>query len=173
MSLLSDGRKNERYRVPPAPPVDTEISEVRGDYGMSRMQLAHTDQAQIRQVGPTVLIPLSQFCYSRQMIGKMEVRLNHASPHEIEDQRGIAKMKSRFGKYGFAGEQWLYYLLSDLNGPLMMMVISVSECNQEARVSYRFHFLEKPFRAERPGGPETLPARRRNGRCSLERAFSS
>ena len=82
-------------------------------------------------------------------------------------------MKSRFGQHGFACQQWLSYLFSDVNGPFMMMVVSVSECNQKAGVGYTVHFLEKPFRAERSGGPEILPAKRRNGGCWVVRAFSS
>src|SRR5690242_9784097 len=54
-----------------------------------------------------------------------------------------------------------------------MIITPVSECNQETSVDDGLHFFEKPFRVDRLGGPEILPASRRNGRSSTARAFSN
>jgi hypothetical protein len=55
----------------------------------------------------------------------------------------------------------------------MVLIATIRERHKEARVGDRFHFLENPFRDERPGAPDRTPARRMKG-WSLEAfAFSN
>jgi hypothetical protein len=55
----------------------------------------------------------------------------------------------------------------------MVAVAPAGERDQETRVGYAFREREKPFRAERPGGAETQPARRMNGFPWEARALSN
>jgi hypothetical protein len=82
-------------------------------------------------------------------------------------------VKRSFRKDRFAGQQRFGDALRDLQGPIMMDVSSVPECHQKAGVRDGLHFREKPLRVERPGGPSTAPAKRRNGRLDDFRALSS
>jgi hypothetical protein len=47
-------------------------------------------------------------------------------------------------------------------GPTMVMVSVVAESNDEVSIGDRLHLREKPFRADKSGGPLILPARLRN-----------
>ena len=82
-------------------------------------------------------------------------------------------MKCCFSQYSIAGKQGFAHLLSKLYSPCMMMIVAIPKGYQKTRIRYGFHFLEKPLRTDRPAEAEIAPARRRNGRSSIVRAFSN
>jgi hypothetical protein len=61
----------------------------------------------------------------------------------------------------------------DSDSPIVVLVVPVPKCDQEAGIRYPSHVLEKPFREERLAGPDIFPAKRMKVRCSAPRAFSS
>src|SRR5664280_2385349 len=107
------------------------------------------------------------------MVSHKECRPDQPVLHEAQHQASVAQVKRSLRKDRFAGQQWFGDALRDLQGPPVMEVSSVAECYQKASVRDGLHFLEKPLRVERSGGPSTAPARRKNGRLGDFRALSS
>lgn len=137
------------------------------------MQLAQSDQTQVRQIGRPVSVSCRQFGEPRDMVSQKECRPDQAALHEAQDQASAAQVKRSLRKDRFAGQQWFGDALRDLQGPTVMEVSSIAECYQEASVRDGLHFREKPLRVERSAGPSTAPARRKNGRLGDFRALSS
>jgi hypothetical protein len=84
-----------------------------------------------------------------------------------------AEMKGSLSEHGFTGEKGLCYLAGNAQSPLMMLIGTVGEGHQKARIGDGLHLAEKPLRSERFLGPEMEPARRINDWPWEDRALSS
>ncbi len=93
--------------------------------------------------------------------------------NKIEDQTNIAQVECCFGQNRFTSQQRFVDSMGQPDSPFVMEIVAISERHQEAGIGNPFHFFEKPLRNESRASPETLPAKRRNGRSSRMRAFSS
>jgi hypothetical protein len=102
----------------------------------------------------------------------VESRLDKPIAHQRQDDLDVLQMKGRFREYGFAGEERLGDLLRHLDGPVVMIVVTIGERDKKAGVCDAVHERENPFRDERLRAPLTDPARRINRR-SVPPAFAS
>lgn len=127
---------------------------------MARMQFAHSDQTEIREVGLAIRIPRRESGELRQMIIAIELERDEAFLDHREHERDTLKMESRLGEHGLAREQRLGQALSDLDRPVVVSVVSIRERDEKSGVGDALHERENPFRAERSFGPRTEPARR-------------
>lgn len=83
------------------------------------------------------------------------------------------QMKCGFGKDRVACQQRLGYLIRDAERPIVILIPTIGERHQEARVSDCFHLRENPFRVDRSAGPAMTPASLRNDRDSDFLALSN
>jgi hypothetical protein len=126
------------------------------------MHFAQADQAEIRQIGVSIGIPLSQRFELRPVLAAVERNLHQPFVNHGERRPDALEAEGRFGENGLARQQGRRYLLGESDGPLMVAVVSIRECDQEACVGNPCHDFEKPVRDERSWGPLTEPASRMN-----------
>ena len=72
---------------------------------MFGVEFAHSDQADIGQVGSAVGIPRSQFGEPRKFAGQVECGLHKAIAHEIQNHACMSEVKRGLSQYGLARQQ--------------------------------------------------------------------
>ena len=141
---------------------------------MTRVQLAHPNDAEVGQVRTAVRVPLREDRELRQMVAAFECQRDQPLADHGQGQTRVMQMKGRLGQDGFAAQERLRQALRHLDGPFVVAVSPVRERDQESGVRYALHDREKPFRDERSLGPRTVPASRMNAWFeALAFAFSS
>jgi hypothetical protein len=125
------------------------------------MQLAHPNQAQIRQIWRTVGIALSKIAKLVKIADQIECQPQHLVVDERQNISSGLKMEGSFGKYRFTRERRLGQASGKLNGPGVKAVAAVAERDYEPGVCDALHPRENPFRVERSGGPLIFPAWRK------------
>lgn len=90
-------RVNQRNHFAPISPVNPEIGKIGCDDGMLWMQLAHSYQAQIGQVGAAVSVPACQLGNADGVLGEDERELYQSGPYKIQNHDRIPEMKRRLG----------------------------------------------------------------------------
>jgi hypothetical protein len=142
--------------------IDEEVFAIHRDDAVLRVQLAHPDQAEVRQVGVAIGIPLRKSRELRKILQAIEGQDDQPLSDHGEDEGHALEMEGRFRQHRLARQEGVGHALSDGDGPIVMSVIAVGEGHEKARVGDPLHEREKPFRLERSFGPRTLPASRRN-----------
>lgn len=93
----------------------------------------------------------------------IECDLHQAIANHRQDDLDALQVKRRLGEYRLAREQRFGDLLRQSHGPLVELIISIRECDQETGVSDPSHEVENPFRRDSSLGPFTAPASRMKG----------
>ena len=157
----------------PVAPVYTEVRQIRRNNGVPRIQFAHPNDTQVGKIRLAIPVSAREFFEARDVFRNIEDRFNQPRPDELQNQPCVSEMKCGLGQNRFTRQEWIVNLVCESDGPVVVLISPVSESDKEAGIGDTLHLLEKPFRDERSAGPDTFPARRRNGRVSTCRAFSS
>lgn len=144
--------------------VDPEVSAIHGDDAVARIQLAHPDETEIRQIRLAVLITFCQGGQLRQMVVDDEGDGDQSVRDHPEDDRNVLEMKCGFRQDGFARQERVVDLSSDANRPVVVNIAAIGKRDEETGIGDTDHARENPFRRERSFGPSMVPANRMNRR---------
>lgn len=129
---------------------------------MTRMDLAHANEAQVSKVRMPISIPVGESRQLLEVVATIEGQSHELFAHHREHERDVVQVKGGLGQHGFARQRGFGDPVGDTNRPLMVLVIPIGECDQKSSVGNGFHDRENPFREDRSFGPRTEPARRMN-----------
>src|SRR5690348_11901923 len=118
---------DERDHFSSALPVDAEVPYVRRNDRIARMQFAEADETEIRQVGLPIGVSAGELSESGEMSGYVERGTDETVAHECKDRRSTAQVIGGLSENRVTGQQRLADLAGDLDGPRMMLVLTVSE----------------------------------------------
>jgi hypothetical protein len=152
---------DQRDRFPLVPPIDTEVRPIHCDNAVPRIELTHSNQAEIRQVRIPIGISFGQCRQLTELRRAVESDLNQPLRHHGKNERHALEMECRLCQHGFTSEQGLGDTLGYADRPGMVRVIPVGEGYEKAGVDDSFHGREKPLRLDRSSGPSKAPAKRR------------
>jgi hypothetical protein len=153
-------RTDEGDRLTFVAPVDPEVAAIHGDDAVARVELAHADEAEVREVGAPIGVSLREGRELRQVLPAVEGRGDQAILDHGENEGDAAEVKGGFSQHRLAGEEWLADLLRDPHCPLVVAIATVGEGDQEPGIGDALHGREKPFREDRSRVPRTTPASR-------------
>jgi hypothetical protein len=108
----------------------------------------------------------------RNVVACGEREGNQLLPQHLDNDRGIAEVKSRLGKNGFARQQWCLDVIRNSDRPIVILVSFGRESDEESGIRNAVHDLEKPLRFERSRDPLMIPASFINGFDEDELAFA-
>jgi hypothetical protein len=91
-----------------------------GDDHMARIEFAHSNQAEVRQIRLAVAITAREFRQMHEVTIAVEPQAKHLILQQFENVRTRLKLKGSFGQDGFASQQRLGNLLGNLDRPGMM-----------------------------------------------------
>ncbi len=157
----SFGRAYYRYHLAFVSTVYAEVVAVDGDDTVPRVELAHTDEAEVCQVGLTVPVSLRKRFKVRKVLPAIERDSEKSLPDELQHERGVLQMKRGLCENRFAGQKRSGYPLGQPDGPFVMLIVPVGKRHHESTIGDSLHLEEKPLREERSLGPRMDPARRR------------
>ena len=127
---------------------------------MVRVQFAHSNQAQIREIGLSVGVPFSQRNQTGQVVVAIESHRDESIFHESQHDTRVLHVKRRLRQHRFAGQQRPGHLALEADRPVVVRVTAIHKRDQKACVSDALHPLEKPLRVDKSFGPLTQPAQR-------------
>src|SRR5450432_1589615 len=116
---MDQWRMDQWNRLAAAPAIDAEIIQVRGDYRESWIQLAHTDQAQVRKIRTPVCIAGCQLLQTRKVRGHLKFQPYQPFTNKCQHQGTAAQVKCRFRQNRIARQQGLGNLLRQFRRPCM------------------------------------------------------
>jgi hypothetical protein len=104
LSVSFPRRTKDRDRLALIAPVDAEILFVDREHNMPWVQLAHPDDTKVGEIGLAVCITQGEVSQVLQVA--LAVKRNTHNPIAQHIEHGLArlKVKSGFGKHGFAGQ---------------------------------------------------------------------
>lgn len=159
---LPDRRANQGNRVSPVTAVNAKVRTVYGDNTMAWMEFAHADETEIGEVRLPICVPLGESSKRRKVLVEREGNRNQSLLDHRQDNRRIAEVERRFGQHGLAGEEGFGDTAGHADSPVVVPVVAIGKRHEKAGIGDAFHVREKPFRADRPRSPRTVPARRIN-----------
>jgi len=109
---LFSGGANKGDNFPLVAPVNSEIFAVRCDYTVTRIELAHANQAQIRQIGFTIGEAFCKPFELWKVVGAIKGNGHQSFSDHRQYNARVLEVKSRFCQHGFAREQRLSDSLS-------------------------------------------------------------
>jgi hypothetical protein len=137
---------------------------------MQRQDLAHSDQAEIGQIRPSVGVSVRQLGKLNQVLATVEREFDETFVDHGQDETRILEVERGFRQYRLTSLQWRCDAFRQGDGPAMVLVGPIGKCDEKAGVGDAFHGLcarprprtglEKPLRDERSSGPESAPASR-------------
>ena len=76
--------------------VDSKIGYISCDYRVPRVQFAHPDQAQVCEIGRTVVISLRQICQLLNVLCRGKAGYDQTTLDELEYQPRVLQMECGF-----------------------------------------------------------------------------